>query len=798
MENQHSMQEQYLASIKQIIDENIDNESFSVADLARELGLSRSMLHRKLIRLTGKSATELITEIRLTKAYELLENDVGTVSEIAYQVGYSSPSYFNKVFKKTYNLSAGDVRRKGSGKISHLRVIKEPGDPGSARSKRSRSNVIAGANILMIIIVVVGVLTLILGLIDNISPFSILPEWTITLILGILIVGFITAIVLSWVYNIHPVEDIDKTESVPKSRSNYFTKSSKIWKTVSYIGFVVIVGLIVLNTVQRAGKKEILDKSVAVLPFINDSQDQENEHFINGIMEDLVVNLQSIKDLRVPGRNSTEQYRNSSKTIPEIANEMNVSYIVEGRGQRYGDRIRLRVQLVECGIDKHIWADAFDELINGPEDIFRIQSQIAKAIAAELEAVITPEQKQRIERVPTNNLTALDFYQRGREEAWNHIGNWDPERLVIAEDFLRKALHYDNSYAQAYSGLAQVYLFRWQWYGMNNQEYLDSAHYFLDKALIYDSQLAEAYALRGALFSMSGNEDKAFAAFDNALELNPNEWQAYHGRYVHCMLTDDIVGALKNIYMVAQLNHDIFYPAILRSLGWKYKANGFLDKAEICYRDAFLLDNDTLSNSRSIVLHNEIIGDYSSAIECLMKRLENDTGDTAAIADIISFYGFSGKYEQALKWCIEFFEDPESIKGLTLKQSMYRIGLIFWENGYKETADVFFARQIESSTAIIESEKFSNYDNHNPYYDLAAVYAFKGENDQACENLTLYLASWENEYIPLYIVTRLKNDPFFDNIRVEPEFQQIVRDAESRYQAGHDEVRKWLEENDEL
>ena len=137
MENQLSMSDQLLAVIKQIIEDNIGNERFSVADLAKEVGLSRSMLHRKLIRLTGKSATDLITEIRLTRALELLENDVATVSEIAYRVGYSSPSYFNKVFKKTYNVSPGEVRQKGSGKFSHLTVVKEPGIPGSARSKRS-------------------------------------------------------------------------------------------------------------------------------------------------------------------------------------------------------------------------------------------------------------------------------------------------------------------------------------------------------------------------------------------------------------------------------------------------------------------------------------------------------------------------------------------------------------------------------------------------------------------------------------------------------------------------------------
>ena len=117
MENQLSMGDQFLTVIKLIIEDNIGNENFSVSDLAKEVGLSRSMLHRKLIKLTGKSATDLITEIRLKRALELLKNDVVTVSEIAYRVGYSSPSYFNKVFKKTFNVSPGEVRKKGSGRL---------------------------------------------------------------------------------------------------------------------------------------------------------------------------------------------------------------------------------------------------------------------------------------------------------------------------------------------------------------------------------------------------------------------------------------------------------------------------------------------------------------------------------------------------------------------------------------------------------------------------------------------------------------------------------------------------------
>jgi TolB-like protein/AraC-like DNA-binding protein/Tfp pilus assembly protein PilF len=687
-----SLDEALLKKVQDAIEINYSDSNFGVEELSLEIGISRAQLYRRLHKLTGKPANQMIREYRLKKAFELLQMQVGNVSEISYNVGFSSPSYFNTCFSEYYGYPPGKVK-----------------------------------------------------------PF--------------------------------PSDG---------SLKKFFKSRKSVYVSVA-IGFMAIILVVILDRFSFA--QENPDKSIAVLPFRNDSPDEEKMFFINGTMEAILNNLCKIEDLKVISRTSVEQYRDNPKTISVMADELDVGYLLEGSGHRDGNKVRLYVQLVDGRKGRHIWSKTYNAEI---EQIFSVQNEIAQLVAAEIKAFVTPEEKQLMEKTPTVSLTAFDFYQRGREEAWNHIGNWDPERLVIAEDFLRKALQYDKSYAQAYSGLGQVYLFKWQWYDMTNQDYLDSAHAFLDKALIYDSQLAEAYSLRGALYSMSGENEKAFAAYDNALELNPNEWQAYHGRYMHFMMQDDIVAALKNIHMVAQLNHDIFFPAILRSTAWLFKATGFIDVAENYYRDAFLLDNDSSRHNQRIVAIKESVGDYSSAIEYLMKAYVNDNEDTTVIADIVSNYGFLGEYEEALPWCIEFFKDPESIKGLTLKHSMYRIGLIYWESGYKEIADVFFAKQIESSMAIIESEKFSNYDYNNPYYNLASVYAFKGVNDLAYEYLTRYLSDWENEYLPLYIVTRIKKDPFLDNIRDEPAFQQIVRDAESRYQAGYERVRQWLEENDML
>src|SRR4030042_335807 len=128
----------------------------------------------------------------------------------------------------------------------------------------------------------------------------------------------------------------------------------------------IVVVLLVFNIIGGERQTKEIEKSIAVLPFINDSQDEENTYFINGIMEEVLLTLQAIKDLRVPGRTSVEQYRNPTKSIPEIAKELGVSYIVEGSGQKYGNTFRLRVQLLEGAKDRHLWGESYEEIIDSP------------------------------------------------------------------------------------------------------------------------------------------------------------------------------------------------------------------------------------------------------------------------------------------------------------------------------------------------------------------------------------------------------------------------------------------------
>ena len=238
--------------------------------------------------------------------------------------------------------------------------------------------------VVRVITIYAAVAFVILQLVEILAPSLRLPEWTMNFILVLLIVGFIITVIVSWIYDIHPEGGIVKTEPVHKVKAEEIPKSSSSWKIASYISFVVIVALIVLNIIPRTGNRAILDKSIAVLPFINESSDMENTYFINGVMESVLNNLSKIEDLRVISRNSVEQYRNNPKPTPLVAEEMNVSYIVEGSGQKLGSRILLTIQLIAGADDHHLWSKQYDREINQVEDLLDIQIEISQLVANEM------------------------------------------------------------------------------------------------------------------------------------------------------------------------------------------------------------------------------------------------------------------------------------------------------------------------------------------------------------------------------------------------------------------------------
>jgi tetratricopeptide (TPR) repeat protein len=233
-------------------------------------------------------------------------------------------------------------------------------------------------------------------------------------------------------------------------------------------------------------------------------------------MESTLNNLQKIGDLRVLSRTSSEKYRNTTKSIPEMAGELEASYFVEGSGQKIGDQILLTIQLIEGPTDKHIWAKQYRR---EAKDIFALQQEVAKNIAEEIEVIISPEVKQRIEKIPTENLEAYDSFLKG-VDLLNKGGD---ENLLAAIIHFQDAIKKDNSFAYAYAcaGIACYYLDIFK----SEKQHLNELGNYADKALLYDPKLAESLTAKAMYYLLRKEYAEALPHLEKGLEYNPNSTQ---------------------------------------------------------------------------------------------------------------------------------------------------------------------------------------------------------------------------------------------------------------------------------
>jgi TolB-like protein/Tfp pilus assembly protein PilF len=554
-----------------------------------------------------------------------------------------------------------------------------------------------------------------------------------------------------------------------------------------------MIGYFLIPTLSKP--KVQLEKSIAVLPFRNDSPNDSTTYFLNGVMEEILNNLQKISDFsRVLSRNSVEQFRNNTtKSTPEIAKRLNVNYIVEGSGQKYGNKFVLRVQLIVANNEKHLWGKSYDREIRETSDIISIQSEIAQSIAAELKTIITPKEKQLINKIPTTNLTAYDFYQQGREEETKYWINGNKASLQKAEELYHKALKYDSTFALAYSGLARVY---WYKHYLKEKEYLsknfgDSVLILTNIALSFNNQLSEAYTLRGNYYSEIGKPEQAIEEFDKAIKLNPNDWSAYAEKGNFYWSTD-LVNNIYYLQKAASINLGAELPDLLGEIGWAYHSAGFPDKAKQCIQDKFKLDGDSLSYYLNLAGIEFWLENFNKSIEFSEKCHAIDSTNFNVLDMLGKGYAWLGKYEESLKYYRKELKILN--KGEIGINEMASIGYVYLQNGYKAEAENYFNEQIKNCNSVIELKRGWGQKLYE-YYDLASAYAPIGDKDKAFKNLRILN---QIQRVPLWMVTCMKKDPLFNSIRNEPEFQQIAKDIEAKYQAEHERVRKWLEEQGTL
>src|SRR5213593_559884 len=244
-----------------------------------------------------------------------------------------------------------------------------------------------------------------------------------------------------------------KLQAVRKHRAH--VRWAEIGAALIVLG-AIIAGVLFFARGSTTSALRVLDKSIAVLPFENRSEDKANAYFTDGVQDEILTDLAKIADLKVISRTSVLQYRSGvARNLREIAQQLGVANVVEGSVQRLGNRVRVNAQLIDARNDAHLWAQTYDRDL---ADVFAIQSEIAKAIADQLQAKLSPREKSAIERPPTNDIAAFDLYSRAKDLLLSTVFSaMGREGVFQAVDLLNQALARDPSFLLAYCQLADAH-----------------------------------------------------------------------------------------------------------------------------------------------------------------------------------------------------------------------------------------------------------------------------------------------------------------------------------------------------
>jgi len=465
--------ESFLLKLTEIIRNNFDNEQFGVKEAARIFGVSRSHLHRRLKKLTGKSVSQFIRELRLEKAMELLQKDMATVSEIAYSVGFHSPTYFNTCFKERYGFTPGEAKIR-----EHLELER----PKLKKTGKEKT----------IFIVVLGILFLItmFSYINNRSILSKLQKDT---------------------PSISPLLSDDST------------------------------------------------KSIAVLPFKNWSGDPELEYISDGMTDAVISRISEIKEMdRVVPFTSSVQFKNSEKSMPELAKTLNVFYILEGNFQKQGSQFKINLRLNDGPLNKQIWSGSYSGEWKTNE-IFEIQSKVAENVANIMNVKLTERDYDAFTGIPTKSEEAYNYYLLA--EYQNNKFNQTSFKNAIP--LYEKAFAMDSTFVEPLLGLADIYVTGgavWGLYG--EQEAWRNARFYLQKASAIDGEnvrLSDQLFVGKFYFEWDFEAVEQYIS-DNYAHKGADNWNEY-------LFVDYYIKTGKCAYALSELNKLILEDP---SFGWLF------------------------------------------------------------------------------------------------------------------------------------------------------------------------------------------------------------------------------------
>ena len=486
------------------------------------------------------------------------------------------------------------------------------------------------------------------------------PAWVMKAFVALIAAGFPIALILAWAFEATP-EGIKRTEDVDRfdSRSHHGGQAEQVlpagrvsknrtWIYVTVIGAALSVGLFLIGRYTATSREDqrpaamagsLPEKSIAVLPFENLSEEKGNAFFAEGVQDEILTRLAKVADLKVISRTSTQRFKSVPENLPQIAKQLGVVHILEGSVQKVADQVRVNVQLINALTDAHLWAETYDRKLT---DIFAVQSDIAKTVAETLQAKLSGSEKIAMSKKPTTNPEAYELYLQGRF-FWNKRTGPD---LLKSIDYFNQAIAKDPNYALAYAGLAQSWIVLPAYNGGAPADCGPRAEAAARKALAIDNASSEALAVLASFkaiykFDFSG----AAAEFERVIQLNPNDATTHHWLAIDA-LANLGQGAREIAEMKRALELDPLSLIINSNLALAYIHSRRFDEAIAQLRKTMELDATFYPTHMYLAQVLELQGKIPEAIAQCEKAVAI-TDDAVALALLGRIYGLTGRKDEA-------------------------------------------------------------------------------------------------------------------------------------------------------
>jgi serine/threonine protein kinase/Tfp pilus assembly protein PilF len=460
--------------------------------------------------------------------------------------------------------------------------------------------------------------------------------------------------------------------------------------------------------------------AIAVLYLQNFSENKEDAYFAAGMTEDIITQLSKISGLRVRSRNDVEQFKNKPVNLKEAADRLRVSYVMEGSVRKYGNKIRITCQLIKASDGFHVWADSYDRQM---EDLFAIQADVAKAVAWALKVVLIPAELEKIEKKPTLNVQAYDYYLQGREYYFGG-GSLQKERLELSTEMFGKALIADSNFALAYAGLSDCYSSYVMNYVDPKRSWLNEAEKAAQKALTLDPNLAEAHRSLSRLYWVEGKTEKSVQEAEEAVKANPNYGEAWRVLGQYYTLTGQYPKAESALMRALEVKptETILFAAIIDL----YSAWGKKEKAEEYFNKGLEIQPQSGYTYFGMSSYYLFQGDLGEAERMAHKAMNADPHIISPLLNLIQIFMMSDDPDTALHYINKYRRQNPG------QDLFVELGYLELIRGNKKQAEIDLDSCIQFNRPLIK-ELEGLPDEYYCRLRIALAYALKGESRKALE-----------------------------------------------------------------